>query len=225
MTSYTKYPRPTLWLLPEGDVTIGGLEADTLPTFEAEVAAFYISREPVSNVEYEAFCQHHERSPLSPTDDGPAVGVSYQDATAYCEWYTGLRGQTFRLPTEVEWEYACRANSSKRYFFGDDPAGGDAFLWDTRNCSEVVGDLTALKANRFGIYGMLGCVWEWTGSTYHPYPLSSADIKHENRPTEFVLRGGSFRLDRSEFGCATRRASQPDVRPKDAGFRIVRSLK
>lgn len=219
---YTQYPRATLWLLQEGSVTIGGDAADAQPTFDAEAGPIYISREPITNEQFEAYQPDYARSANSLGNEDTAVGIRFVDAVGYCEWYADLRGLAFRLPTEIEWEFACRGGKSTRYFFGDDPDNGDPFLWDARNSDGTLRSSEALKANPFGLYGMLGSVWEWTNSPYTPYPISEDD---RGTGSEFrVLRGGSYKMDRSEFASFTRRGEATDVRFDDVGFRIVRTL-
>ena len=219
---YTKYPRATLWLLQEGSVQMGGDEPDAQPCFEADVDPIYISREPITNEQFQAYQPDYVRSPNSLGDEDTAVGIRYVDAVGYCEWYSGLRDLCFRLPTEIEWEYACRGGKKTRYFFGDDPEQGDPYVWDARNSGGQLKSVEALKANPFGLYGMLGSVWEWTSSGFHSYPISDANRNLES--PRRVLRGGSYKMDRSTFSSFLRRGEAPDVRFEDVGFRIVRSL-
>jgi len=219
---YTQYPRATLWLLQEGSATIGGDAADAQPVFEAEAGPIYISREPITNEQFEAYQPDYVRSANSLGDEDTAVGIRYVDAKGYCEWYSELRNLSFRLPTEIEWEYACRGGRSTRYFFGDDPEQGDSFLWDSRNSDDTLQSVELLKGNPFGLYGMLGSVWEWTSSPYKPYPIPEGDRGTESQLR--VLRGGSYKMDRSEFASFTRRGEATDVRFDDVGFRIVRTL-
>ncbi len=221
--SYTRYPRPILWLVRGGTVMIGGGEDDARPSFTARVEPFYIGKLPVTNEQFEAFDPGFERSPASAGDRDPAAGVSFEAAAAYCRWYAGVSRKPMRLPSEVEWEYACRAGTTGRTFFGDAPAGD--YLWHAGNSGGRLGRLDAKKANDFGLYGMLGGVWEWTGSRYRPYPLSEPCDDDGSAPGERVLRGGSFRLDAADITCSLRRAEDPAARPGDAGFRIVKSFR
>lgn len=235
---YTRHPRPILWLVPEGTVTVGGEEEDASPTFTAEVESFYISKFPVTNEQYEAFDPGYLRSPVSPGDRDPVTEVSWEDAVAYCQWYAEVSGKEIRLPTEIEWEHACRAGAEGRFFFGD-PEEADEYMWDADNSDGQMRRLDDKKANEHGLFGMLGGVWEWTGSRFRPYPLDpesgesladeaddegSDEVGDEGAPQR-VARGGSFRTPRHRISCSDRRPLAPDTKLDDLGFRIVKSLK
>ena len=164
MTSYTRYPRAILWLVPGGRVTIGGPGEDARPSFEIELGSFYLSKTPITNRQFEACDPGFRRSPASAGDDATAVGVSFDAAVAYCEWYAGVARKPIRLLTEVEWEYACRGGTATRYFFGDDASSAASYVWDSANSDGLLGSLAEKKPNPFGLLGMLGGVWEWTSS-------------------------------------------------------------
>lgn len=219
---YTHYPRTILWLVPGGDATLGGPEADAQPIFQAEVEPFYLSKFPVTNEQFEAYAPNFERSPISTADRDPALGMSFDEATAYAQWYAEVSRKPMRLPTEIEWEYACRAGSAGRTFFADDE-DPDLYLWHGGNSGEVVPALDGKKSNGFGLFAMLGGVWEWTASPYAPYPLDPEGDAAAEAPR--VLRGGSFRTPRTEISCSLRRSARPDERFPDAGFRIARSMR
>jgi len=219
---YTHYPRTILWLVPGGKVTIGGSETDAQPTFLAEVEPFYLSKFPITNEQFEAFTGKFERSPTSPGDGDSAVGMSFDEAQAYAAWYARVSRKPMRLPSEIEWEYACRAGATGRTFFADD-ADPDLYLWDGENSGAGVYPLGKKKANAFGLFGMLGGVWEWTASVYRAYPQSGDVV--ENRGAPRVLRGGSFRSPREEISCSWRRVESPGARFDDVGFRLARSMR
>ena len=224
---YTAYPRPILWLVPGGEVEIGALEPgrapDAGPRFPAAVEPFYLSKLPVTNEQFEAFDPGHERSPVSPGDRDPVVGVSWYDAAEYCSWYAGVARKPIRLPTEIEWEYACRG--------GEDGGcrASDELAWHRGNSGggARMPSLEAKGTNGFGLHAMLGGVWEWTGAVYRPHPLAGAepsrDGETDNAPR--VLRGGSIREHLQAITCSLRRTEPPDARFDDAGFRIARSLR
>ncbi len=223
--SYTRYPRAILWLLRGGRVTIGGAGGDTEPAFEAEVGAFYISKTPITNRQYQAFDPGHRPAATSPGPDDPAVGVGFNDAHGYCEWYARLSRKPMRLPTEVEWEYACRGGTETRYFFGDDPTEADTYLCDAENSADRIPSLQGKRPNPFGLYAMLGGLWEWTASLYLPYPARDGDGRDDPAAGgRRVLRGGSFRVHRGQMGSAVRRGEAPEARLDDVGFRVARAL-
>lgn len=223
--NYTRYPRAILWLLREGRVTIGGPDPDSQPPFETRVGSFYIGKAPITNRQYEAFSKEFVRSRVSPGDDDIATGISFIQAQAYCDWYAEVSRKPMRLPTEIEWEYACRAGASGQWFFGERGEQGDACVCDAGNCGDRLQPVTQLAPNRFGLLGMLGSVWEWTASAYVSYPLRDVDADAVRAADELrVLRGGSFRLPREALHCGRRRAEAPDFAADDIGFRIVRSF-
>ena len=224
---YTSYPRTILWLVPGGSVAIGGSTAEAQPAFEAEVEPFYISKWPITNEQFEAFDPGYERSDVSPGDRDPAVDVDWEDAREYCEWYAEVSRKPMRLPTEIEWEYACRGGSMSRWPSGDDFDEAGDFQWDADNSESRVQPIDKKRGNGFGLHGMLGSVWEWTGSLYRPYPLTpedSEEVQGADQPRR-VLRGGSFRTSRAELTASLRRAEPPEVRSDDIGFRVVKPLR
>ena len=224
---YTAYPRPILWLVPGGEARVGSAhperEPDAAPVFTAEVEPFYLSKLPVTNEQFEAFDPGHERSAASPGDRDPAVGVSWYDAAEYCAWYAEVARKPIRLPTEIEWEYACRGGEA------GECGATDELAWHRGNSAggARMPALDAKGTNGFGLHAMLGGVWEWTGSVYRAYPLDGEEPTRDGEPDDLprVLRGGSFREPLQDITCSARRAAPPDVRHDDVGFRIARSFR
>lgn len=181
------------------------------------------------------------RSPsFSQLPNHPVVCVSWQAASTYANWLTTRTGKKYRLLSEAEWEYAARAGSSTRYFFGDDEAklcdygnGADrtsAFLWGNHLCSDGAGVQTTAvgkyRPNGFGLYDTSGNAWEWVEdcmqSSYDAAPTDgrpwmNGDCKQRG------IRGGSWDSGSEGLRSATR-GSYP-LQPKDnIGFRVAREI-
>ena len=137
--------------------------------------------------------------------------MSFEQAVAYCAWYAALSKKPFRLPTEWEWEFACRGATRSRWFFGEDPAEGDRFVWHLGNSGDEAHPIEMLRANPAGLHDLLGNVWEWT-------------TPEVGVATTGVLRGGSFRTAMEEMGGSVRFVPEAGATPDDVGFRIVRAL-
>ena len=198
---YTRYPRPVLWLVPEGEREWRAGDRVERRTVEP----FYLSTVPVTNRQLEAFAPGRERSPAARGDDDPAVGVSLEEALAYCRWYGEVSRKPIRLPTEEEWEHACRAGGP----WPEAEALGEV-VWHAGNSDQGrVPPLSQGPSNGFGLFAMLGGVWEWVAA-------------EAEAP---VLRGGSWRTPLAELARGARRVAAPGETPPDAGFRIAKSLR
>ncbi|MFS8615280.1 MAG: SUMF1/EgtB/PvdO family nonheme iron enzyme [Solitalea sp.] len=178
-------------------------------------------------------------------DNQPAVSMTQYGAIQFCKWLYAKTGVFYRLPTEAEWEYACRAGSESSYYFGDDPAQLDEYAWYAGNSNGKTHPVGSKKPNAWGLYDMHGNAMEWTMDQYVADFYSSFKKGETARnplavPTELYprsVRGGSFNDDASELRSANRIPSQaswkridPQV-PKSnwwfpeapfLGFRLVR---
>ena len=205
---YTRHPRPTLWLLRDGDAFVGGEGGDTEPPFEMEVEAFYISKSPVTNEEFEVFRPNFQRSPSSSSDLSPAVGVSFHEAAGYCDWYSERTGKNFRLPTEVEWEYACRAGTTPAWSSGNDERDLGEYAWlleTTNNIDEKYAHQVRLKKpNAFGLYDMHGNVAEWVldgfNASYRKNIVDGTANPWNIAITRYprIVKGGSWDQDQDD---------------------------
>lgn len=178
-------------------------------------------------------------------EDHPVVNVSWNDAMAFCGWLTQIEGYTYRLPSEAEWEYACRAGTVTRYFIGDSPntlvevanivdeSSRDRFpdwTWAIPGRSGFVftSPVGRFRPNAFGLYDMHGNVFEWCSDWYSPTYYHESPIKDPAGPTHGEyrsVRGGSWHV-RPDYA---RSAERHMVPPADSinylGFRLAIAMK
>jgi formylglycine-generating enzyme required for sulfatase activity len=162
--------------------------------------------------------------------EGPnyaASYVSWDDAVSYCKKLSQKESETYRLPTEAEWEYACRAGTTTRWSFGDDEKELGDYAWCRKNAFNA-GELYAhqvelKKPNVFGLYGMHGNVFEWCHDDYYKNSPEK-DPRFPASGNYRVLRGGSWFLFSRNSRSASRNKNVADYRDFDNGFRLVREL-
>ncbi len=170
------------------------------------------------------------------TDDHPVVLVSWNDAKAFCDWLARKAGRAIRLPTEAEWEYACRGGTRTAFWWGDqmDDTGKVANVGDKKNWNfkepykgmpmddgfKYTGPVGHYRANGFGLYDMIGNVWEWCDDWYDKYPGSTATSESFGQKCR-VLRGGSWDLAAVLCRCANRDRYRPANRLTYLGFRLA----
>ncbi len=182
------------------------------------------------------------RNPGFPqTDDHPVVNVSWNDAVAFCEWLSGQEKREYRLPTESEWEYACRAGTTARYHHGDDAEGlaavgnvADAAAkkkfsnWDlaisTNDGYVYTAPVGRFKANGFGLYDMRGNVFEWCADWYDEKYYANSPVDDPHGPasgSNRMFRGGGWSSIAGDCRSANRFRYWPDSRSSNLGFRLA----
>lgn len=146
----------------------------------------------------------------------PALAMTHYNAIQFCKWLYTRTGVFYRLPTEAEWEYACRAGSTSEYYFGDDASQLDAYAWFAANSNEKTAPVGQKKPNAWGLYDMAGNVAEWTFDQYIADYYKQFEGKTAKNPvavpTELYphsVRGGSFDSPADELRSAARMASDP----------------
>jgi sulfatase modifying factor 1 len=215
--------------LPDHLAALGG--NPEAPRHEVELADFHLARTPVTNAQYREFLEHHERPGWVrepehwakhgfDQDQQPVVGVSWRDARAYCEW-AGLV-----LPTEAQWEHACRAGTETRFHPGDREEDLARVGWYSRNSGVRLHAVGELEPNAWGLFDMHGNVWEWCLDAREPYAtrarhgdgLRGTPVGSAHR----ACRGGSWHNDARCARSAFRGASHPAWRSERVGFRPAR---
>jgi formylglycine-generating enzyme required for sulfatase activity len=151
----------------------------------------------------------------------PVNSMSVDAALMFCRWLYDKTGVFYRLPTEAEWEYACRAGSRSRYPFGDDMKTISQYAWSGANSQEKYQKTGALKPNAWGLYDMLGNVAEWTLDQYEDsyFSIIGADAKDPLIPPKSryprSIRGGSYMDDPADLRPGLRRFSEPAWNQRD----------
>jgi len=158
--------------------------------------------------------------------DAAASYVSWNDATEFCKRLSQKAAKTVRLPTEAEWEYACRAGSKTKYCFGDDEGGLGEYAWYVVNAKDARRDyaqeVAQKKPNAWGLYDMHGNVWEWCTDWYADYPGGDAsDPTGPSKGGSRVMRGGHWRSRARYLHSAFRFNYVPTRSNRSTGLRVV----
>jgi formylglycine-generating enzyme required for sulfatase activity len=221
-------------LLPDGTFTMGeGSEAHQVTLTKA----FELGVHEVTQEQYEAVMGTNPGRYKGPQN--PVEMVSWNDAVEFCRKLSAMpaekkAGYVYRLPTEAEWEYACRAGTTTKYSFGDSESELGDYAWYAKNSVATTHPVGGKKPNAWGLYDLHGNVWEWCQDWYGDYPSGAVtDPTGAASSSSRVLRGGSF-LNRSSRGgpflyrssrrgSALRLYSLPVTRTNNLGFRPART--
>jgi formylglycine-generating enzyme required for sulfatase activity len=249
-----------------------GRSEDEGPQHEVELRPFWMGTHEVTWDEFDLYWKSEgpPRDEKEPKDDGtadavtrptppyvdetyghereghPALCMTHHAAMQYCLWLSRKTGKVYRLPTEAEWEYACRAGTKTAYFFGDDPKALGDYAWYADNSEEQTHKVGTKKPNPWGLYDMYGNVYEWCldhykKDTYSKFSTDRPTLQPVLIPTDkrfsHVARGGSWSDKAEKCRSATRFASnktwikEDPQRPQSiwwltkwdvVGFRVVR---
>ena len=248
---------------------------DEGPQHSVQIAPFWMSRHEITWNQYEVWGDRVDslrraayNKPATPRDkiadsvtrptppytdmsfgmgreNNPAICMTQHAARMYCTWLSAKTGRYYRLPTEAEWEYACRAGTTTAYSFGDDTAALDEHAWHLDNSEEKYHPVGKKKPNPWGLHDMHGNVSEWVldqhSADYSQWSGGPAVNPLSIPRTEWgrVVRGGSWDVDAKKLRSAARDKSHEDWKQQDpqqpksiwyltdalhVGFRIVRPL-
>jgi formylglycine-generating enzyme required for sulfatase activity len=215
--------------LPAGQFLMGSPDSDSdaqsreKPQHQVKLNSFAIGKYPVTQAQYQAVMGKNP-SRFKNNPQNPVEKVSWDDAQAFCRKLSQITGKTYRLPTEAEWEYACRAGTTTRYYFGDDASQLGDYAWydgNSRYKTHPVGDK---KPNAWGLYDMSGNVLEWCEDNWHN--------TYENAPRDgsawlindndyYIVRGGSWFINPSFCRSAYRGNDSRRDNDYYDGFRVV----
>lgn len=157
----------------------------------------------------------------------PVENVFWQDCQTFISELNEMNQGEFRLPTEAEWEYACRAGTSTRFYWGDDSGYVkiDQYAWHSNNSRDKTHKVGQKKANAWGLFDMSGNVWEWCHDWYQDSyrNLSTEDPVGPDAGSTRVLRGGGWNSYAQSCRSADRNYYSPDYRNENIGFRLLRT--
>ena len=243
-----------------------GRKADEGPQQELKLSAFWMGTHEVTYDEFLLFFDDENTSRNSQVDavtrptpqyidlswgmgkqgGFPVNSMSQYTAMMYCQWLYKKTGHFYRLPTEAEWEYACRAGTTTTYYFGNDAKQLKDYAWFADNSKDKYQKTGQKKPNAWGLYDMLGNVAEWVLDQYDEkyYNSLSKAIQDPSNPpaTRYPksVRGGGYMDKSNDLRCASRSQSDPSWNKRDpqipkskwwltdgmaVGFRVVRPLK
>jgi formylglycine-generating enzyme required for sulfatase activity len=229
-----------LVLIPKGTFMMGSPESEQgrkQDETQHEVTIskeYYLGVYEVTQAQYEKVMgknpSHFQGAIVGGENAGlPVENVSWDDAVEFCKWLSELpeekkAGRVYRLPTEAEWEYACRAGSKTAFSFEDEVGLLPEYGWFDRNSSGRTHTVGLLEPNAWGLNDMHGNVCEWCSIWYGEYPRNAVtDPIGPNASSYRMHRGGGYSNDIASCRSASRDGVDPAVRLRDLGFRVALS--
>ncbi|MFN5706700.1 MAG: formylglycine-generating enzyme family protein [Planctomycetota bacterium] len=222
--------------IPKGKSEIGTEEKDGdiafNPCREIEIQTdFYLSIYEVRLSDYLKVTGQNPFKLVNTQEENPVLWVSWDDCQIFCNSLSSLdaekaEGRTYRLPTEAEWEYACRAGSKTAFCFGNDVRELGRYAW-TKNNTTKVNPVGGLKPNAFGLFDMHGNAWEWCQDDYF-YRNSLAEAKHGTfipKTSRKVVRGGGWDSPSNTASSSYRFFRDRENKDNYTGFRVVLEVK
>lgn len=222
-----------LMLIKPGTCDMGqiGGEANGTQRVVRLTKPFYLGIYEVTNAQWRRVMKNYANS--NSKDNHPVHQVTWEEAVEFCERLSSLNeesqeGRVYRLPTEAEWEYACRAGTTTRFPFGHDEQQLDAYAWYGKNAGKRTHPVGEKKPNSWGLYDMSGNVWEWCSDYYEVFQPVSGPVNDPIGPPEGsdrVCRGGGWSDEAARCGSGYRGSLSPSIPLNDLGFRVALTAK
>lgn len=212
--------------IPTGEFMMGSNNAeDEKPIHKVELKGFYMSKYPITQAQYEAIMD------INPSHfkgkNNPVESVSWDMAQKFCQNLSKKIGKKYQLPSESQWEYACRSGNNTNYCFGDDENQLGEYAWYHNNSNSQTHPVGEKKPNQWGLYDMHGNVWEWCEDAYTENYLNALDegTSHIDKNIKYkCLRGGSW-CSISKYCCSTSRYRGSRIFINYGhGFRVIYTL-
>jgi formylglycine-generating enzyme required for sulfatase activity len=199
----------------------------TFLRFKHEVTltkGYYIQTTEVTQGQWREVMGYNPSNLENYGDNCPVEQVSWYDVQEFIHGLNQIEGtDNYRLPTEAEWEYACRAGTSTRFYFGDSDTALKDYAWYSGNSNGSTHAVAQKIPNAWGLYDMHGNVWEWCQDLFREYPLSPVtDPQGPQSGAYHVIRGGSWCTSSWLCLSADRSWYTPGGRRPNLGFRVVR---
>jgi formylglycine-generating enzyme required for sulfatase activity len=222
-----------VWI-PSGEFDMGSAEGepDEKPVHRVKLSkGFWMGQNEVTQQQYKEIMSNEPWSSEKYVQESglnPATYISWEEAEEFCRKLSQVEGKNYRLPTEAEWEYACRAGSRTRFSFGDDDQYLDYYGWFEGNAWSIeenhVRQVGQKYPNAFGLYDMHGNAWEWCSDWYdEDYYSVSTEIDPQGPSSgRFrVIRGGAWHFAAWRCRSAIRSKHLPNIKFMSFGFRVV----
>ncbi len=217
--------------IPRGSFQMGsptgeaGRSADERPQHRVNVASFLLGATEVTQGQWKAVMGSNPSRFNTCGDDCPVENVSWNDIQGYIQKLNQKSGKDYRLPSEAEWEYACRAGGQHQYCGSDN---ANSVAWYGENSGDKTHAAAGKQANAWGLYDMSGNVWEWVQDVYHENyngaPTDGSAWMVGGQQNFRVLRGGSWGGNPAYLRSASRNRYTPDNRNDSGGLRLARTL-
>ena len=213
--------------IPAGTFVMGSdVETDEVPAHRVTIThPFSIGKYEITQAQWRAVMG---RNPSRFSGDSlPVERVTWDEADAFCRRLSAMTGKAYRLPTEAEWEYACRAGATGRWCFGDEERDLRRYAWFEDNGLKRTHPVGQLEPNAWGLYDMHGNVWEWCSDWYAADLYAASAATAATDPTgprtgrDRVMRGGSYGSVATGTRSSNRFFATPDLRFFESGLRVV----